>query len=147
MREGERESIRNLGGLFSRPWTKFDWPVASLSYTLDFIEHNILRSLGDPRIHFAVNCASVSCPDLRTEPYRAVELDMQLDDQVRATLGNSSKGLRRDNSKIYASKIFDWFPEDFDGGDVKSWLRENADAGERFSLRYLRYDWSLNRVS
>lgn len=147
VREGERESIRDLGGLFSSPWTKFSWEIAGREYTLDFIEHDILRPLGDPRIHFAINCASVSCPDLRGEAYQAEDLNVQLDDQVKQTLANPGKGLWREGDRVYVSKIFDWFDEDFNGGDVQGWLRENADISDQFSVRYLKYDWALNKLN
>ena len=146
IRENERESIRNLGGLFSSPWTKFSWAIEGRDYTLDFIEHDILRLMGDPRIHFAINCASISCPDLRSESYDAERLNEQLGDQVRETLANTGKGLFRDGNKIYVSKIFDWFAEDFDSGDVEGWVRRYADTPDQFSLRYLKYDWALNIV-
>lgn len=145
VREGERESIKNLGSFFSSPWSKFEWQIADQSYTLDYIEHDILRPLGDPRIHFAINCASVSCPDLRTEYYRASDLDNQLDDQVLLTLSNSGKGLYRGVEKIYVSQVFDWFEDDFNDGDVPGWLRENTAIRGEFPLRYLKYDWSLNK--
>ncbi len=146
VRENERDSIRNLGGLFSSPWTKFEWAIEGQDYTLDFIEHEILRPMGDPRIHFAINCASVSCPDLRTEPYTAEKLDNQLDEQVQDMLANPGKGLWQDGNKIYVSKILDWFSEDFDDGDVEGWVRRYANTPDQFSLRYLKYDWALNLV-
>jgi hypothetical protein len=145
VREGERESINNLGSFFSSPWSKFEWEIAGRSYTLDFIEHDILRPLGDPRIHFAINCASVSCPDLRSEYYRASDLDKQLSDQLLLALSNSGKGLYRGVEKIYVSQIFDWFEEDFNDGDIPGWLRENTAIRGEFPLRYLKYDWSLNK--
>ncbi|HKH21196.1 MAG TPA: DUF547 domain-containing protein, partial [Gammaproteobacteria bacterium] len=113
--------------MFTSPWQKYEWTIAGQSYTLDEIEHDILRPMGDARIHFAINCAALSCPDLRDEPYRASILDAQLDDQVRLTLKNPSKGFRKENGTVYVTKIMDWYSEDFDKGDVKSWLSRYLD--------------------
>lgn len=144
VREGERRSIRNLGTVFASAWKLYTWRLAGREYSLDEIEHRILRPMGDPRIHFAINCASVSCPDLRTKAYRSTKLGAQLDDQVRTTLRNAGKGLRIDKGTIYASKIFEWFAEDFSGGDVRSWLRQYAPIRADTSVKFLRYDWSIN---
>lgn len=148
VREGERESIKNLGGLFTSPWTAHSWTLGDgKDYTLDHIEHKILRSMGDARIHFAINCAAISCPDLRIESYRADKLDRQLDEQVRTTLANESKGLRYDGDNIYVSKIFDWFAEDFKGGDIKAWLADYIDINQNASVKFMDYNWSLNTLS
>lgn len=146
VREGERKTIKNLGGVFSSPWKRYTWTLAGRDYSLDEIEHKILRPIGDPRIHFAINCASISCPDLRAEPYRAKSLDAQLDDQTKTTLGNPAKGLRLANKSVYVSRIFDWFGDDFDNGDVKAWLNARVPLDDTLALKYLDYDWALNEV-
>ena len=69
--------------------------VGGRQYSLDHIEHKILRKMGEPRMHFAIVCASVSCPDMRPEAYNALDLEAQLDDQVRQFLKNQKKGFRR----------------------------------------------------
>ncbi|MGE3623939.1 MAG: DUF547 domain-containing protein [Bdellovibrionales bacterium] len=147
VREGERETIKNLGGVFSSPWKRHTWPLAGRDYSLDDIEHKILRPMGDPRIHFAINCASVSCPDLRPEPYRAESLNAQLDDQTKMTLSNPAKGVRISDKSIYVSKIFDWFGDDFDNGKVRAWLSARIPLEDTLALTYLDYDWSLNEVA
>lgn len=144
VREQEQESIKNLGGFFTSPWKKHAWPLAGEDYTLDEIEHNILRPMGDARIHFAINCASISCPDLRPEIYKVNHLDEQLKQQVNDTLANTGKGLRKTEDKIYVSKIFNWFAEDFNGGDVKQWLQNYNQIDPSQKLQYMSYDWSLN---
>lgn len=146
VREGERKSIKNLGGTFTSPWTRHAWPLSGMDYTLDYIEHKILRPMGDARVHFAINCASVSCPDLRLESYRADRLNDQLNEQVMATLANEGKGLRRNGDTLYVSKIFDWFKEDFKGGDIIGWLADYAKIDPNASLRFMDYDWSLNKA-
>lgn len=118
IRENEQKSIKNLGSLFESPWKKYKWDIGGTNYTLDQIEHKILRPIGDARIHFAINCASVSCPDIRPEIYKTETLNAQLEDQVRQTLKNTGKGFSRNKNGIKISKIFDWFSEDFNGGDI-----------------------------
>ncbi len=148
-------SIRDLGSFLRPVWQRQAGRVGGRSYTLDEIEHEILRGFGEPRIHGAIVCASVSCPSLRREPYEAASLDLQLDDSVRRWLADPCKGARLDSSgTVHLSRIFEWFMKDFaaDGGvrafvrryarsEVDIWLREN---GEDAAIEYLDYDWSLN---
>ena len=148
------DSIRSIGGLFSPVWKKPAGEIAGRPYTLHEIEHEILRPMGEPRIHAAIVCASLSCPPLRREPYRAAELDAQLDDNSRRWLSDPRKGARIDRSSrtLHLSPILDWFAEDFDGGvvafvgahlpaDEAEWLRAQ---GRALRVRYFDYDWSLN---
>ena len=146
VREGERYTIKNLGGTFTSPWKNHSWTLSGMDYTLDYIEHKILRPMGDARIHFAINCASVSCPDLRLESYRAENINQQLNEQTMITLANEGKGLRIENSTIVVSKIFDWFKEDFKGGDIKGWLGDYKEIDQNASIRFMDYDWSLNQT-
>jgi len=130
--------------------------------TLDQIETRA-RNLGDPRVHFAVVCASASCPDLRDEPFVAARLDEQLGDQTRRFLRDPSKGLRYDRqaNEVWLSSIFKWYAGDFTGGStlvafvvrgpVLEWLLPHLDPAlaEEIrrrdpAIRFLDYDWSLN---
>ena len=100
-----RNSIRQIDGV----WTTMRWRAAGREVTLDDIEHQILRrELKEPRIHFAINCASVSCPPLPPEPYRAETLDAQLDEAARRYLA-SPEGLRVDGDTLRVSSILDWY--------------------------------------
>lgn len=148
VKENERESIRNLGSVFQSAWKKHQWMIAGKAYTLDGIEHEILRPMGDARIHFAINCAAVSCPDLRNEAYRPEKLEVQLEEQVRLTLKNEGKGFKQEGNTIYLSKVMDWFKEDFDNGDLKSWLKPYLKGGinDNTRIEFLPYDWSLNKI-
>lgn len=149
-------SIRSGGGLFRSIWKTRIGIVAGREYALDDIEHGILRKgFKDPRVHMAIVCASVSCPDLRTEPYVAERLDAQLDDAARMFLANRGKGLvvGTDGRTAEVSAIFKWFREDFSAaGGVAAFIRSKADPtlASRISgltdggLSYLHYDWSLN---
>jgi|TARA_R110002126_G_scaffold291807_1_gene459746 uncharacterized membrane protein YdjX (TVP38/TMEM64 family) len=146
LREGERTSIKNLGRLFSSPWKAHTWSLGGKDYTLDYIEHKILRPMGDARVHFAINCASLSCPDLRSEAYREEKLNNQFDEQVMRTLDNQGKGFKVENNTIYISKIFDWFSDDFSNGDVKTWLGNYKQVNQKYNIEFMDYDWSLNKA-
>jgi hypothetical protein len=147
IKQTEHESIKNTGSLLSSPWKSHHWTISGKDYTLDAIENNILRKMGDPRIHAAINCASLSCPDLRVEAYSAEKLDAQLDEQMRKFLQNDTKGLRIKGSELTISKIFDWFADDFkEKGGVVAFIR-------KYSLQmpenavvagYFDYNWKLN---
>ncbi len=136
-------SIRDIGNIFRGPWDRSVLRNADGDLSLDDIEHKIIRSLGEPRIHFAVNCASVSCPDLRTELYTAKELDKQLAEQTRKFLSQRGKGLAIVNGVAHVSRIFRWYGEDFD--DLPEFVRRYTQAVEfeRVSAD-LPYNWNLN---
>lgn len=149
------KSIKDAGGFFTSVWKKEVGTVGGKARTLDEIEHQILRTMGEPRIHAAIVCASVSCPDLRLEAYTAEQLDDQLDDQLRKFLVNQRKGLRIDNKKgrVYLSSIFKWFKEDFKSkGGVLTFLAPYAPkAGQEVLLNsptvsYMDYNWQLNKL-
>lgn len=147
IREDERETIRNLGGLFSSPWRAHTWTISGTDYTLDDIEHEVIRPLGEPRIHFAINCAAKSCPDLRAEAYRAEKIEVQLEEQTRLTFENDTKGFRNDgNNTVTVTKVMDWFDEDFNKGNLNSWLRTYFpdEITAETEIDFFRYDWSLN---
>ena len=149
-------SIKDVGSLLRPVWKRRAGTIDGREVTLDGIEHRTLRPLGDPRIHGAIVCASLSCPPLRREPYREEPLDAQLDDNVRRWLADPRKGVAvdPDGRTLRASSIFKWFAKDFEAqGGVLAFLeRHGPDAvrallreeGERIRLRYLDYDWSLN---
>lgn len=150
------ESIRDAGNFLWPVWKREAGTVAGRACTLDEIEHSILRPrFGDPRVHMAIVCASVSCPDLRREPYEGARLDEQLDDAARRFLSNPAKGLAVDDAaeKVALSSIFRWFSDDFSaGGGALAFVRAKASkpvaasiAGRRDAeLSWLDYDWSLN---
>jgi hypothetical protein len=146
------KSIKDLGGLFQSPWKKKFVKIDGRVLTLDDLEHNILRPrFGDPRVHFAINCAAKSCPPLRSEPFLSAILDQQLNDATRSFLNNPTS-YRLEDDALYVSRIFKWFAEDFKNGvfgfylkyatgDLKKELENNQ---EKISVKYLAYDWSLN---
>lgn len=150
------DSIRSIGNLFSPVWKKRAGEIGGRAYSLHAIEYDELRRLGEPRIHAAIVCASLSCPPLRREPYRAAQLDVQLEDNTRRWLADPRKGVRIDRAArtLHVSRIFDWFAEDFGGGGVPfvaahlaaedaSWIRAQ---GSALRIRYFDYDWGLNET-
>ena len=150
------ESIKDAGSLFRGVWKKTVGVVAGKKRTLNEIEHEILRKMGEPRIHVAIVCASVSCPDLRAEAYSAEKLDQQLNDQMVQFLANPKKGLQVDRNKgrVYLSSIFKWFAEDFETkGGVRTYLApyspdglQDAVNNPKLPVYYLDYDWNLNEL-
>ena len=150
------KSINNIGGLFKSVWKIKAGTVGGEKYTLDEIEHGILRKMGDPRIHTAIVCASVSCPDLSKKAYKSGKLSEQLDMQMSDFLANPNKGMRVENNqqskRILLSPIFDWFAEDFkSSGGVRKFIKsyvptryrqalENTD----YPISYINYNWSIN---
>lgn len=140
------DSIRDVGSIFTPVWKKTVGNIAGQPVTLDQIEHAILRSMGEPRIHFAIVCASLSCPNLRGEAYRAERLEQQLEEQTKAFLNDDSKGLVLAGRRVRLSQIFDWFEEDFDTvGGVEAFVRRYRELPQQISWRAnLPYDWDLN---
>ena len=139
-------SIKDVGNFFSPVWKREVGTLDGRAVSLDDIENGRLRGQGEPRIHMAIVCASVSCPDLREEPYRAATLAAQLDDQARTFLANPGKGLRIDGDTAHVSKIFKWFSADFDAtGGVAAFIAKHhgLPIGTKINAD-LDYDWRLN---
>ncbi|HIJ56889.1 MAG TPA: DUF547 domain-containing protein [Deltaproteobacteria bacterium] len=148
------DSIKDLGNLLKSPWKKKIARIDGDIVTLDHIEHNVLRPrYKDPRVHFAINCASKSCPPLISEPYNGAVLEQQLDAVVRAFL-NDRKQNRLEGNTLYASKIFKWFEDDFNKDIMGFFLKYTEGAfrkdlaanRDKIRIKFLDYDWSLNGV-
>ncbi len=140
------DSIRDIGSFFFPVWGRTAGTIGGKPFSLDDIEHEVLRKLGEPRIHFAIVCASLSCPNLRTEAYRAEKIEQQLESQTQTFLLNESKGLLLEGQRVRVSQIFDWFEEDFEkAGGVEQFIRHYRDLPARINLRAnLPYNWDLN---
>lgn len=150
------ESIRDIDispGFFSNgPWGAKLVVVEGEGLSLNDIEHRILRPVWrDPRIHYAVNCASIGCPDLRAEAYSGSRIDQQLTAAARSFI-NDPRGVRIKDGRVTVSKIYDWFIEDF-GGDEDRVIDHLLDYAKPELATELRrigkldgvaYDWSLN---
>lgn len=148
------ESIKDIGGFFSKPWSIEFANVGGKTLTLDQIEHDIIRPrFQDPRIHFAVNCAAKSCPPLISEPYKGATIDQQLDESTRAFLNDPEKTYLEGDT-LWVTRIFKWYSGDFNDdplgfvlkyaeGEFKEQLEARKDEIE---VEYLDYDWSLNEA-
>jgi hypothetical protein len=159
------DSIREIGNMITKAWDIKNIPLVGATLTLDNIEHGKLRAKGrydDPRIHFAVNCASVGCPMLREEAFVAERLEAQLDEQALRFMSDRSRN--RFNSvsgKLEVSKIFDWYGGDFKLGHkgiaslpafAAKYANQLADApadrerikAQDLPVSFLDYDWKLN---
>jgi hypothetical protein len=149
-------SIRDIDispGLFADgPWGAQLITVEGEPLALDDIEHRILRPIWrDPRIHYAVNCASMGCPDLALEPYRADRLDAQLD-RAGFEFVNHPRAVRIDRAKLFVSSIYHWFKEDFGGNDRAVVAHLCAYAAPALALELQKYDridghaydWAIN---
>lgn len=155
------KSIKELGSLVQSPWKKKFFTLLGEERHLDWIEHEQLRPrYNEPRIHAAVNCASIGCPALRDEAFTAARLETQLEDGMRRFMGDRTRN-RVQGDRAEISSIFKWFREDFEKGhggfnQVQDVLAKYADlmsdapaeqaALKAKSLRvsHLDYDWSLN---
>jgi len=123
--------------------------------SLNDLEKRLRDESKDPRIHFAVNCASMSCPPIRPEPYVAAKLDAQLDDSARKYLASpGAVELKNEGGKtrIVTVKIFDWYADDFKvSGGPSAFIQKygpsaasDALAGGKVKLDFADYDWGLN---
>ena len=149
-------SIREIDispGLFADgPWGKTLIQIEGEQISLDDIEHRILRPIwNDPRIHYAVNCASVGCPDLLDRAYRAADMDATLTANAIAYI-NSPRGVDLAEGGLVVSSIYDWFEADFGGNEagVIAHLKKYANGERLVALKkavgidgYV-YDWKLN---
>lgn len=147
-------SIWDFGRFFGNPFRDAFFTLLGARMSLDDIEHGLLRRrYGDPRVHYAVNCASVSCPMLREEAYTGAQLESQLEEQARRFLSDRSRNRVRGN-RLEVSKIFEWFRDDFEPLEryfarYAAVLADNPAEQEKIAARsltitFLDYDWSLN---
>lgn len=146
-------SIRDLAPAPDQsPWSIKLAHVAGQHLSLDDIEHTVLRQgFGDRRVHYALNCASASCPNLAARPFEGDALDRMLDEAAR-TYVNSPRGARLEDGRLVISSIFKWYRKDFGGTeeDVFGELRKYADPELAAALDQVSgaaaydYDWQLN---
>ena len=128
-----------------KPWEQIVFHVKEQTYTLNAIEHQVLRKMEEPRIHFAINCASASCPKLAQKPYTTINLEAELQAATEAFLCDPEKNILT-AEKVQLSKIFLWFAEDFGSKKERlEWLSKQTGLElTQARVRYLKYDWSLN---
>ncbi len=158
------KSIKELGSLFESPWKKEFIPLLGKIRSLDDIEHGLIRGSGryaEPRIHFAINCASVGCPALREEAYVGHKLDAQLEHQTYRFLSDRTRN-RLEGNTLKISSIFKWYREDFELGwrgsnTLEAFLAIYAKPlglnktqirqlqQDEIDIEFMDYDWRLNR--
>ena len=139
-------SIWDFGKIFGNPFKDEFFTLLGRKMSLDAIEHGTLRkSYREPRVHYALNCASVSCPMLREEAYVAARLERQLEEQAVRFLSDRSRN-RFHDGRLEVSKIFDWFKEDFEPRQAyfARYAKLLGTPGGEVPLTFLDYDWSLN---
>ncbi len=157
------DNIRDIGPFWKTPWEIKFIPLFGEKRSLDHVEHQLIREPGvynEPRIHFAVNCASIGCPALRTEPFTAEQLEQQLEDSTQRFLRDETRNRYRDG-ELHVSPIFKWYREDFQRGwngvdSLNEFFLRYAEAldlndaqrqalkNDNVTYKFLDYDWSLN---
>jgi hypothetical protein len=151
------KSIKDIGSFFTNTWKMKFFTLLEEKSHLDNIEHNLIRKqFNEPRIHFAVNCASIGCPSLQRKAFTAKNLNILLESATNNFLSNTTKNKFEKNKKeIKLSKIFKWYGEDFKKkfGSIEKfiakYLTSNSNdqkniINEKFSLTWTDYDWKLN---
>lgn len=165
------KSIRDFGLVFGNPWKDRFFTLLGRPQHLDGIEHEWMRAPGvfdDPRVHVAVNCASIGCPMLDREAFTAEKLDAQLEDLMRRFLSDRTRNRYDPRTKtLELSQLFDWYADDFRKGGVSflgyPGFASLAELGARYAdqladtdadraalragsapIRFVEYDWSLN---
>jgi hypothetical protein len=140
-------------------WDKEFIEINGEKYNLNEIEHKILRKMNEPRIHFAIVCASISCPELRNEAFEANKIETQLEEQATKFINDSSRNqFDVENREAKISEIFNWFEEDF--GDSKEKvlmfiadylpdeialdIKKNI---SEWDVSYMDYNWGLNEYT
>jgi hypothetical protein len=128
------------------PWGKKFFILGTKKYSLEEIEHEILRKMNEPRIHFAINCASFSCPNLSNQAYTSSTLDKQLTAAAKGFLADKTKNtITKD--KLVISKIFDWFSGDFKKeGSIIDFINQysTVKVNPKAKISYKDYNWDLN---
>ncbi|WP_418262411.1 DUF547 domain-containing protein [Flavobacterium faecale] len=130
----------------SNPWGKKFFSLGGEKYSLEEVEHKILRKMNEPRIHFAINCASYSCPNLLNEAYTEAKLSQQLAEVAKDFINDKSKNSISPN-QIEISEIFNWFAADFKTkGSLIDFLNQysNIKISSKAKTSFKDYNWNLN---
>ncbi|MEM6735190.1 MAG: DUF547 domain-containing protein [Bacteroidota bacterium] len=147
------KSIKDIGSTIKIPFVSTAWDVKFINignetYDLNNIEHGIIRKeFDEPRIHFALVCAAISCPKLRKEAYLPETLDEQLTIAANEFLSNSQKNEFKNAKSAKLSKLFNWYKGDFDNdGSLIAYINKYAPIklAQDAKIRWQEYDWSLN---
>ena len=130
-------------------WKHSFFTINGAAYSLDKIENEILRKeFNDPRIHFAINCASISCPPLRNEAFVANKLNQQLEEQSKQFINDQTRNIIQSNN-IQVSEIFNWFKTDFTlNTSLIEYLNKYSKTtiSKNAKISFLDYNWNLNKL-
>ncbi len=137
------ESIKDING----PWTRAIVPIGNTKMSLGGVENGLLKKMNEPRFHFAINCASVSCPKLLNEAYTAATINEQLDKVTREFINSDENKISENKAEL--SSIFDWYEKDFlvHGIDnIIEYINQYSDTkiNPDATITYLEYNWGLN---
>jgi hypothetical protein len=137
------KSIKDING----PWTKGIVPIGNKMLSLGGIENSILRKMNEPRIHFAINCASISCPKLLNEAFTATKINEQLERVTREFIASDKNEITP--QRVTLSSIFDWYAKDFTVNgkqDVIGYINLYSEQkiAREATLAYKEYNWNLN---
>jgi hypothetical protein len=157
MLDGSVKSIKDLGSVFKSPWKKKFFNLFGEESYLDHLEHDLARAkFNEPRVHFAFNCASKSCPNLQLKPFLPAKLNAQLDAAIFEFLSDANKNYYSSEKKtLFISSIFKWYGDDFkkNKNTLNAFLAvkmplppdvKKAMADGKVPIKFLDYDWSLN---
>lgn len=136
-------SIKDIDGAFTKGFV----PIGNRELSLGGIENGILRKMDEPRIHFAINCASISCPKLLNEAFTASKINEQLEKVTREFINSDKNDITANTPKV--SSIFKWYAKDYTVNgkkDVIGFINQYSDIeiNPRVELQYKEYDWNLN---
>lgn len=146
------KSIKDIGSYIQIPYFNTPWDIDLFTIdgqvlSLNNIEHDMIRSnFDEPRIHFALVCAAVSCPNLRNEAYSANGLEQQLADQTRVFLADTSKNIITEN-RLTLSKLFSWYGGDFTKqGSIVEFVKSYTEVSvsKKAKIGFMDYHWLLN---
>jgi len=136
-------SIKDIKGPWDQKWVK----IGNETLSLGHIEHKILRKMNEPRIHFAINCASYSCPKLFNKMFTAGNMEQMLEQASKDFVNDTTRNQFGEKAKL--SKIFKWYKGDFtaNGGSVLEYIAKYSSnkINTKSKIEYLDYDWSLNK--
>lgn len=134
------KSIKDIDG----PWTTNFIKIGDKELSLGALEHSILRKMNEPRIHFAINCASISCPKLLNEAFTAANLDAQLTEVTQGFINSNKNTIS--HRKVELSSIFNWFKNDFFDGELIKYINQYSEVpiASSSKIGYKEYNWNLN---
>lgn len=138
------KSIKDIKNPWGRAWVR----IGESKLSLGAIEHKILRKMNEPRIHFAINCASFSCPKLLNEAFTADQIESQLEKVTVDFVNDLTRNIISEE-KIQLSNIFKWYKKDFtENGSLVDYIRPytQIEISENTNIDYIKYNWSLNEI-